>query len=110
MGENRSLTLLLGDNDEIISYSGFLALPMESPKALKYGKESIRRELLNKNQQMQGYTGDPKKGIIVIIKPGEKSNFGNLVAILDEMKIAKISTYAVLDNLTPEESKLLAKN
>ena len=106
-GENRVLTLLLGDNNKIISYWGNLYTPIEAPKELKYGKESIRKELLNKNQQMQEHTGDPKKGLIVIIKPSNKSNFGNLVAVLDEMNITKIATYAVVSDFTSKESELL---
>lgn len=52
--------------------------------------------------------GKPGRGVTVIIKPGKKSNYGNLVDILDEMAIAKISTYAIVNEFSPEESKLLA--
>ncbi|WP_163410961.1 ExbD/TolR family protein [Flavobacterium ajazii] len=107
---NRVMTLLLGDNDKIITYSGLLELPDESPKKLKYGQEGIRKELLNKIRQVQEYTGDHERGVIVIIKPSKKSNFGNLVDILDEMAIANIGTYAIVNDFTPEESKLLAAN
>ena len=44
---------------------------------------------------------------IVIIKPSKKSNYKNLVDILDEMSITKVPTYAVVD-ITPEEEALLA--
>ena len=54
--------------------------------------------------------GKPKSGVIVIIKPNKKCNYKNLVDILDEMKIAKIDTYAIVDEYTPEETKLLASN
>jgi biopolymer transport protein ExbD len=47
--------------------------------------------------------------LIVIIKPSKNSNYGNLVDILDEMKITGIKSYSILDEFTPEESKLLAK-
>jgi biopolymer transport protein ExbD len=109
-GENRTLTLLLGDNNKIVSYTGYSTYNIESPKKLKYGKESIRRELINKNQQMQAINGDSKRGIIVIIKPSKKSNFANLVDVLDEMAITRIATYAVIDEFTPQETKLLAAN
>lgn len=52
--------------------------------------------------------GKPKNGPIVIIKPSKKSNYGNLVDILDEMTIAKIDTYAIINDFTSEELKLLA--
>ena len=40
----------------------------------------------------------------------KKSNFKNLVDILDEMEIAGISSYAIVNKYTPEETKLLASN
>ncbi|MBF7093191.1 hypothetical protein IUY40_16790 [Flavobacterium sp. ALJ2] len=48
--------------------------------------------------------GKPKIGLIIIIK----SNYKNLIDILDEMTIAKIETYTIVNDFTPEESKLLA--
>ena len=64
-----------------------------------------------KNSKIIEYStalGKPKNGAIVIIKPSKKSNFKNLIDILDEMAIAKIDTYAIVNEFTPEESKLLA--
>jgi len=46
--------------------------------------------------------------MVVIIKPSKKSNFKNLVDSLDETAIADISTYVIVNDFTPEESKLLA--
>ena len=107
---NRTLTLLLDDKNKIITYSGLLDFSEESPKKLKYGKDGIRKELVTKTKQIQEYTGDYRKSIIVIIKPSNKSNFGNLVDILDEMAITKIQTYVIVNDFTPEETKLLAAN
>jgi hypothetical protein len=107
---HRVTTVLLDDNDKIITYSGLLELPDESPKKLKYGKDGIRKELVTKTKQIQEYTGDYRKSIIVIIKPSNKSNYGNLVDILDEMAITKIGTYVIVNDFTPEETKLLAAN
>lgn len=108
-GENRTLSLLLGDNNKIISYSGIFENPIDSPKEFKYGKDGIRKELIRKNQQIKEYSGDSRKGLIVIIKPSSKSNFKNLVDVLDEMAITKIATYAVVNEYSADETKLLAK-
>ena len=105
--DDRILTLLLGKNNEIVSYHGFFSSPIENPKKLSFHKNSIRKELLVKNQQIFQQTGDPRKGLIVLIKPSKDSNYGNLVSILDEMAITKIGTYVVAD-ITPEEEKFLA--
>lgn len=112
-GENRSVTILLDENNKIISYMGLLAVPIVAPKEMNYGKDGIRQELLKRNKSMLEYSaqlGRPGRGITVIIKPSKKSNFKNLIDILDEMAVAKIDTYAIVSEFTPEESKLLASN
>jgi len=53
------------------------------------------------------YTGNKNKGIIVIIKPSKKSNYRNLIDILDEMAIVGVETYAIVNDFSPEETKLL---
>lgn len=110
-GENRVLTVLLGSNDKIVTYSGILEVPLDPPKNVKYGSDGIRKELLRKNKAVLEYSanmGRLGRGITVIIKPSKKSNFRNLVDILDEMKIADIDSYSIVDYYTPEEAKLLA--
>ena len=82
--ENRTLTVMLGDNNKLVYYMGLLATPIAGPKEIAYGKEGIRAELLKRKKSVVEYTGDKDKGLIVIIKPGVKSNYRNLVDILDE--------------------------
>ena len=48
--------------------------------------------------------------MIVIIKPSKKSNYRNLVDILDEMAIVGVPTYAIVNDFTPEEKKLLGES
>ncbi|MFB3386819.1 ExbD/TolR family protein [Flavobacterium sp. LAR06] len=108
---NRLYTILLDENDKIITYSGILEFDMYTAKKIEFGKNGIRKEVYRKKKEVSDYmisVGKPKSGVIVIIKPSRKSNFKNLVDILDEMKIAKIDTYAIVDEYTLEESKLLA--
>lgn len=109
-GENRSITVILDKNNRLIYYMGLLDSPIIAPKEIQYGKEGIRKELLSRKQNILGYSSRNLKpeNIIVIIKPSKKSNFKNLVDILDEMAIAKIETYAIVPEFTPEEYKLLA--
>ncbi|MWB96350.1 biopolymer transporter ExbD [Flavobacterium sp. GA093] len=106
--QNRTLTVLLDDNDKIVTYFGLIGISEISPKIVKYGKDGIRKELANKAKQVIEYTGDYRKSLIVIIKPSKKSNYGNLVDILDEMAITKIDTYVIVNDFSPEETKLLA--
>lgn len=111
MDENRIMTILLDENNKMITYSGLLSYPIDIRKEVKYGKNGIRQELIKRNKIVYEYStnkGRPKNGLIVIIKPSKKSNYGNLVDILDEMKIANIKSYSILDEFSPEEEKLLA--
>jgi biopolymer transport protein ExbD len=110
ISEYRIITILLDDNNELVSYHGLLSYPTEKPKTLSYDKNGIRKELQNKKHLIQEIYGDPSREPIVIIKPSKKCNYKNLVDILDEMAIAKIDTYAIINEFTLEESKLLAAN
>ena len=111
--ENRILTLLLDDNDKMITYMGLLYSAVQNPKQVEYGKNGIRKELISINKKVHEYSagmGRPEIGVTVIIKPSKKSNYGNLVNILDEMNTTGINSYAIVDYYTPEETKLLASN
>ena len=110
--ENRTMTILLGDNDKLVRYVGLLATPVAggAAKDFTYGKDGIRKELLSRKKSVLAYStakGKPKNGMIVIIKPSKKSNYRNLVDILDEMAIVDVPTYAIVNEFTPEEQKLL---
>ena len=108
---NRLYTILLDKNDKMITYSGLLVDPLAKPKEFNVQETSIRKEIYLKNKRIHEYSasfGKPKNGVIVIIKPSKNSNYGSLVSILNEMKIANIDTYAIVNDFTSEESKLLA--
>lgn len=110
--ENRTMTILLGDNDKLIRYVGLLATPVSggAPKDFAYGKDGIRKELLTRKETVLQYTRNKDKGMIVIIKPSKKSNYRNLVDILDEMAIVNVPTYAIVNEFTPEEAKLIGSS
>jgi len=110
--ENRTMTIMLGADNKMVYYMGLLNAPKIGPKDIAYGKDGIRRELLTQKKAVLAYStalGKPKNGIIVIIKPTKKSNYRNLVDILDEMAISGVDTYAIVPEFTPEETKLIDK-
>nr|WP_315221511.1 biopolymer transporter ExbD [uncultured Flavobacterium sp.] len=111
--ENRTMTVMLGADNKMVYYMGLLATPIAGPKEIAYGKDGIRKELLSRKKSVLAYSaalGKPKNGIIVIIKPTKKSNYRNLVDILDEMAISGVDTYAIVPEFTPEETKLIDKS
>lgn len=105
--ENRTLTILMGENNHLKIFRGFLATPKLAPKSVEYGKDGLRKDLIAQKQAVLEYTGTKDKGMIVIIKPSKKSNYRNLVDVLDEMAIVGVPTYAIVNEFTPEETKLL---
>lgn len=110
--ENRTVTILLGKDNKLVRYVGLLATPVAggAPKDFTYGKEGIRKELIDRKAKVLAYStslGKPKNGMIVIIKPSKKCNYRNLVDILDEMAIVDVPTYAIVNDFSPEETKLL---
>ncbi|WP_264531440.1 ExbD/TolR family protein [Flavobacterium sp. N502540] len=110
--ENRTMTVMVGENNKLVYYMGLLASPKVGPKDIAYGKDGIRRELLKQKKEVLAYSasiGKPKNGIIVIIKPTKKSTYRNLVDMLDEMAITGVDTYAIVPEFTPEETKLIDK-
>lgn len=108
VADDRSMTLLLGEKNQIVWYYGLPDAPIEGPTKVGYGKNGVRKALLDKEKTVLAKYGDPKKGLIVLIKASKKSTYRNLVDVLDEMAIAKVPTYAIVD-ITPAENAMLEK-
>jgi biopolymer transport protein ExbD len=104
----RTMTILIGPENKLKMYMGQFKSPLEGPKDVAFGKDGIRKDILSKIKSVPVDMGDPKKGLIVIIKADKKSNYRNLVDILDEMAICKVQTYAIVD-ITKEEDDLFTK-
>ena len=104
MAESRSLTLLLGANDKVEWYVGTAG--KGKPVTDNYGKEGIRKTLIDKGKEIQQATG---KFMFVLIKPSDKSSYKNVVDILDEMKITGVQSFAIVDIL-PVEVELLKRD
>ncbi|PXY44858.1 ExbD/TolR family protein [Flavobacterium hydrophilum] len=107
--EKRTMTIMMGENNKLIYYMGLIDSPIAGPKDIAYGKDGIRKVLLSNKKSVIEYTGNKDKGIIVIIKPGKKSKYKNLVDILDEMAISGVETYAIVNDFLPKETELLEK-
>ena len=102
IADNRTMTILLGSGNKLEWYMGLVDKPLTPPTVDGFGKNGIRKALIEKSKEVVGVSGDPKKGLIVLIKPSDKSNYRNLVDVLDEMKISNIQTYAIVEISEPE--------
>lgn len=108
IADARTLTILVGENNTLKTYMGQFTSPIEPPTSTTYGKDGIRKKILEKVASVPITMGDPKKGLIVIIKATKKSTYKNLVDILDEMAISKVPVYAIVDIEKAEDA--LVKN
>ncbi|HNP33283.1 MAG TPA: biopolymer transporter ExbD [Flavobacterium sp.] len=107
--QRRTMTIIMGKDNKIKWFHGLLEAPEPGGKPTDaiYGKDGLRKEILKRVVSVPQVTGDKDKGLIVIIKPSKKSTYRNLVDVLDEMAICKVPTYAIVNDITPEEMKLV---
>lgn len=105
--ENRTLTILIGADNKTQCFMGKLA--ENDPKKINLNSSELRKELAVRKKQVIAYStskGKPEQGLIVLIKPGKQSSYGNLVDVLDEMAINNVATFAIAD-LDKTENELL---
>lgn len=105
IAQERTMNILIGPDNKVKTYMGQLNEPVEPLKDNKYGREGIRKDIQQKMVSVPQLMGDPKKGLIVLIKAHKESTYKNLVDVLDEMAISKVPVYAIVD-ITKEETAL----
>lgn len=131
--ESLAMTLLLAEQDQIVYYYG---QKIEETAITGYGKNGIRKILLEESRKRnarvdsipiykqlfaskriseESYRLNVRRiksmdtNLMVLIKSDEKSNYNNLVDILDEMLITNIGRYAIVD-ISPREKQALTEN
>lgn len=91
---NRTMTICLGENNKMLWYMGTQEKPVNSPQLNDLSDNEIRKALLLNLSKVLEQTG---KGLIVLIKPSDKSKYGDLVNVLDEMIVTRVKSYAIVD-------------
>lgn len=108
--DDRTMTILIGQDNKLLWFLGQFGTPIVAATPTTYGKEGIRKVLLQRIAAVkQVYGSDEKKGLIVSIKACDKSTYKNLVDILDEMAITNVQLYAIGDITKPELGLLTEK-
>jgi biopolymer transport protein ExbD len=93
--ESGAFTILLGKADQVYYYEG---LDPTQIKATTF--KGIREEILKKKKSTN------PEDLVMIIKPSQDATYKNTVDILDEMTIAEIKRYAMVD-ISPQEYELV---
>ena len=99
-----TMTILLGSNNKIAWFVGEPKADMVPPTIEGYG--NLRKTLIEKAKEVKAATGED---MMVIVKPSDKSNYNNLVTVMDELNITKNTKRAIVD-IMPFELDLLKTN
>jgi biopolymer transport protein ExbD len=101
---SRTMTIVLGSNNKL---AWFIGEPGKSAPTIEgYGKNDLRKTLIEKSKEILANTG---KDMMVIVKPSDKSNYNNLVTVMDELNITDNKSRAIVD-ITAAELGLLKDN
>ncbi|TGE17152.1 ExbD/TolR family protein [Hymenobacter elongatus] len=86
-----AFTVILGESNKVFYYAGLLREGEAKPElvASDYSANGIRKVLLERKRA--------NKDLVILIKPVDKSNYKNMVDILDEMNITNQNKYALVD-------------
>lgn len=104
VSQNRAMTVCLGADDQVLWYTG----TTYDPKFIRVTDLSkIRSDF---QYQMKEVLEKSGKSLMVLIKPSEKANFKNLVDLLDELEIVRVSSYAIVDITSDEKKLMIQKN
>ena len=105
--ESRTMTVLLGANDKL---EWFIGEPGKTaPTVDNFGKNGIRKTLIEKNKEIEASHAGPDNYMVVLIKVSDKATYKNFVAMMDEISITQMKSYAVVA-ITPAEIALLTKD
>jgi biopolymer transport protein ExbD len=97
--ESTTMTILLGSGNKM---AWFVGIPGKTAPTVE-GYGNLRKTLVDNAKQIKASTGED---MMVIVKPSDKSNYNNLVTVMDELNITKNTKRAIVD-LMPVELQLL---
>ena len=100
---SRTLTLCLGSKNQAYVFRGMADKPLAEPQIVDVSGKSLRHLLLQLKQRVRQATA---KNLIVVVKPSDHSQYGNLITVLDELNITGNYNYAVAA-LTGKETDLM---
>ena len=105
VSSRRTLTLYLGANDQVFVLDRLAPTHPKAAGALtkQMLNQSLGRLVTNAQQQVKPDT------LVCIIKPLPSASYTQIVKALDLMTVSKIKKYALVDEFTPTEEKLLAE-
>lgn len=99
---SRTMTILLGKNNQTVYYMGETEKANMQQTSLKLIKLQIAA---NKLKVAKNPSNQKGKQLIVIIKPTATSTYQNFVDVIDDIHITNIQSYAIDDKYITEKEK-----
>ncbi|RYF97665.1 MAG: biopolymer transporter ExbD, partial [Chitinophagaceae bacterium] len=103
---SRTMTILLGKNNQAVYYMGETEKAVMKTVDLKTIKSQI---LANKLVVEKTHSTPRDKQMLVVIKPTSTSKYKNFVDVLDEMNITNIQSYTIDDKYINNKEKEFMK-
>jgi len=106
---SQTMTILLGKNNKVAWYMGEAGKSQPNIEGFAEVRKSI---LENKKKVADFYNNDPKKTLVVVIKPTSGATYKNFVDIMDELNITKITAAPAIDdeNILDSEASFMKEN
>ena len=106
---SQTMTILLGKNNKVAWYMGEAGKSQPTIEGFGEVRNSI---LANKKKVADFYNNDPKKTLVVVIKPTSGATYKNFVDIMDELNITKITAAPAIDdeNILDSETTFMKQN
>ncbi|PVD50049.1 biopolymer transporter ExbD [Terrimonas sp.] len=104
--KTKTITILPDDNNSIICYEG---IANEQPVIhhFKTSDNGLRNFIMDKRKRMSN-AGISPDSLIVVIKPGDGSDYGQLMNVLDEMAICEVKRHALASRDVYDKELLIA--
>lgn len=109
LAASRTMTILLGKDNKVAWYMGLAGKSRPNIE----GFSEIRHSILNNKTHVAfNHVNDPKKSLMVIIKPTSGATYKNFVDIMDELSVTKITNAPAIDDdhLTDAEKDFMKQN
>lgn len=101
----KTISLLLAKDNTVFYYNGD---SINSIHQTDFSPTGLRAVINAKKKMVKQHYGNDSE-TVVLIKPLEKSNYGNVVNALDEMQINRVSRYVLMDPGKDELANLRSK-
>lgn len=94
--ESATITLQLKGGGVVDYYEGLENKPLQKGTLSLYAQNTVRKQLMDKrNRIIQQFGSD--SNYTVLIEPGIKTSYKEMIDVLDEMQILAIGKYALVD-------------